>query len=824
MSQPLSTALYLRISRWAIVAGCLGTAMMTGCQREPAPKKETPAEVVAKPEEDIYDETKPHSAPEVLDRMIIAYRKAQSYADAGTVHLEAEAGGEKLIDETANYSLTLEHPNKVRLQAYDAMLVCDGEKMYGAIENQPGIVMERPAPKRLTMKSLYGDGELRKALTQNFAGATPQAMLLLADEPMKALLVDADKPVLSEPGKIEGRECYRVQFKRPDGTTTLWIDQENFILRRVVLPVDELRREISQQRPIDRISIVADFSGAQIDGKIDPKAFAFEVPKDAEIVKFFPPRELAYLQLLNTKVPDFKFTDLDGKPVTPTTLADKITVLDFWATWCRPCKLTLPLLNKVYEKFKDNPKVAFYAVNVENPEVNNEDVKKVLEELKVNVPILRDFDHTGSALKFMGRIPAMFVIGPNGIVQDCEVGGNPQLTEDLSAKIEKLLAGENIYEKRIAEYQEQLRLYAKMLDVAPEGEMASISEPMVEERKLPETKIAERSEPATFKLASAWKCTDLKSPGDLVVINSKDGQPRLLVVENWKSIAEVGLDGKLIALHKLKIEENEAIGTLRTSIGADGKRYLVAFLLTQQRCHVIDEDWNIVASYPEDALQNPHSGIADVELGDLDGDGTLKLYVSYWGLVGVQAASLEGKRLWSNRSVSNVIGMAIGPADEKKHRSLYCANTTESLVLLDAQGERQGEVRVPGQMLHWIVAADLRDDGQPLWCGMASSAPGENRAVGFSPKGQVLWDYVLPSGVPQQPISIIIPGRITRDGPGQWILPGLDGSIHFISADGKLLDKFNYGAMLQGLTTIQIDGQPALVVATEKGLEAWKVE
>jgi hypothetical protein len=60
--------------------------------------------------------------------------------------------------------------------------------------------------------------------------------------------------------------------------------------------------------------------------------------------------------------------------------------------------------------------------------------------------------------------------------------------------------------------------------------------------------------------------------------------------------------------------------------------------------------------------------------------------------------------------------------------------------------------------------------------------------------------------------------------PGQWILPGPDGSIHFIAADGKPLDKFNYGAALQGLATVEIDGRPVLVVASANGVEAWKVE
>jgi hypothetical protein len=343
-----------------------------------------------------------------------------------------------------------------------------------------------------------------------------------------------------------------------------------------------------------------------------------------------------------------------------------------------------------------------------------------------------------------------------------------------------------------------------------------------------------RSLPTAFKLAPLWKCAGLKSPGNLLVVQNGTGPVRLLVIEAWKSVAEVGLDGKVIAVHKLNVADRELIGSLRSAVGADGKRYVVAFFQSQQRCHVLDDNWNLVTSYPEDALKNPHSGIADVELGDLDGDGRLKLYVSYWGVVGVQAASLDGKRLWSNRILSNASSMAFTGPDSKRRCDLVCTNNTGPLVVLDAQGQRRGEILVldaqsqrrgeipvPNRVFFWIASADLRGNGQTLWCGRTDV---NNGAVGFSTKGEELWSYKLPHGVQQQPIEPIIAGKMTREGPGQWILPGPDGSIHFVSADGKPWDKFNYGVALCGLATVEIDGRPVLVVASPNGLEAWKVE
>ena len=805
------------LPRFALLAVCLGVIVLVGCRKAEPPKPE--AEEVAKPEEAGVDESKVTTGREALNRMIIVYRKATSYADAGTVHLLAEAGDKKIIDETANFSVSLVKPNKIRLQAYQAMFVCDGSKQYATIEDLPGQVMVRPAPIRVTMKTIFAERMLATAMTQNFGGALPQVMLLLGDEPMKALLRDAEEPVLSESGQIDGSNCYRVQIKRPEGMSTFWIDQKTFLLRRVVLPSEEILRAINQRQPIDRVSVVADFTGAQIDGKVDPKAFKFEVPKGAEIVKFFIPPDTG--QLLSKKTPDFKFIDMDGKPLTPESLDGKVAILDFWASWCGPCRRSLPELQKAKEKFKDNPKVAFYAVSVDTPEITNKDLAKLFEDLKVKLPIFRDPERTAVAFKFSG-IPTTFVIGPNGIVQDCESRGDPKFIEELPGKIEKLLAGVNIYEKPLKAYQEQLERYAKTMESDSEGEASGGT--VLDERKIPEVKTAPRSEPAKLKLKSLWKCTDVKAPGNLLVLSGKGEKTRLGVIDNWKAIAEVGLDGKLIASHKLNLEEAELVGSLRSAVDADGRRHPVAFLTTQQRCHILDENWKQTVSYPEDALKKPHSGLADVELGDLDGDGKLDMAVSYWGVVGVQGVSLDGKRLWANRSLSNVIGMAVGDADEKGRRSLYCTNNAGSLVALDAQGERQGEVKIPDFMMHWVVAADLRSEGPKQWCAMTAPKLGESLALGFSLKGDVTWTYPLPTGVQPKPIELIIPGRVTRDGPGQWLLPGPDGSIHIIAVDGKMLDKFNSGVTLQGLATVEIDGQPALVIASDDGIEAWKVE
>ena len=86
-----------------------------------------------------------------------------------------------------------------------------------------------------------------------------------------------------------------------------------------------------------------------------------------------------------------------------------------------------------------------------------------------------------------------------------------------------------------------------------------------------------------------------------------------------------------------------------------------------------------------------------MQLGDLDGDGTPKIYVGYFGVVGVQAVSLEGKRIWANRTVGSVTQLAIGPTSDEGRSMLLCANLSGPSVELDADGKTVARFGVAGQ-------------------------------------------------------------------------------------------------------------------------------
>ncbi|NLX98484.1 MAG: redoxin domain-containing protein [Rhodopirellula sp.] len=786
-----------------------------------------PSATSAKPDQPAADPTlQPPKAGQpkpgaILTAMVTAYRAAESYQDQGAVRIQASLGDQK-VDQAVDYSVALVRPNKLRMQVYQAVAVCDGGQFWAFSQELPKQILNRPAPEKLSFLDILADEMLASALTQGpsqaFSWVPVQLLLLWAEDPLKTILYQAQEPVLLGTGTIGDRECYRVDVTRPEGKSVLWIDAESSVLRRIELPAEELGRAIGGGQQLDDVSLVIDFNNAELGSSVTGDAFKFEKPDEAELVERLAPPAV---RMLGKPAPDFKFVDLDGNEVTPKSLEGKIAVLDFWATWCGPCRMSLPLVEKVYDQFKDNDKVKFLAVSVDDLNVTDQKLRDTFTELKVNLPIGRDPEqHVGRSFQTMS-IPAMFLIGPTGLVQHSEAGVRPAMDVELADRLAELVAGRDVYSQTLARIDEQRKQYHEFIEEwLTKGVYIP---PMNEQKEIPKASIGEKTEPSAFTLTSLWKCTDLKDPGNIVVVPGENAPASILVLDGWKTVVEMGPDGKVAATHALEIGDREAVSFLRTAVGKDGKRYFVASGSMQQRVHVFDQSWKRLLSFPENALENPHTGIADVQLADLEGDGVPEMALGYWGVNGIQAASLAGKLLWSNKSIDTVLRIAVLDPDAQGRCNLICTNNRGTLVLLSPDNKPEGELQVPGKMFHWVTTADL-DGKAPLeLCGLSARELGESEAVGLNLKGEQLWDYPLPKGVHQRPIELVVAGQLRPDGPSQWLFPAADGSIHVIAADGAPFDKFNYGATLDGLATTRLDGKPVLLVSSEQGVEALRV-
>ncbi len=148
--------------------------------------------------------------------------------------------------------------------------------------------------------------------------------------------------------------------------------------------------------------------------------------------------------MLEEDAVQFELKDLMGNMVSLASLRDKIVIVDFWATWCGPCIASMPGMQEVQRKYKDNPKVKFLFIDtLEDDEDYLSKVKKLISDKKYDdLTVLLDVDSKLVAKYKVEGIPTKFVIDSNGKIRFKSIGysGNKEnLVNELSLMIDTLL-------------------------------------------------------------------------------------------------------------------------------------------------------------------------------------------------------------------------------------------------------------------------------------------------------------------------------------------------------------------------------------------------
>lgn len=136
------------------------------------------------------------------------------------------------------------------------------------------------------------------------------------------------------------------------------------------------------------------------------------------------------------KAPDFTLSDVSGKKVTLSEFRGKVVLLEFWATWCPPCKDAVPEINKIYEKYK-NKGVQVLAISVDQGGDVALKLNSFVKEHQVNYPVLID-DKKVNVSYGVTNVPVAFIIDKEGKVAKKHVGFMEELSEKISQDIEAL--------------------------------------------------------------------------------------------------------------------------------------------------------------------------------------------------------------------------------------------------------------------------------------------------------------------------------------------------------------------------------------------------
>ena len=143
--------------------------------------------------------------------------------------------------------------------------------------------------------------------------------------------------------------------------------------------------------------------------------------------------------------PPFSVTTLDGKQISLDDLQGKVVLIDFWATWCGPCREALPHVREIAKKFAEQPLIVL-SISVDSDEAK---WKEFVAKNEMTWPQYCDHGFTGPVAKSFGvqAIPNTYTIDADGILQDQHIGDAA-----IEGKLKKLV--KRAQEKRAAKAEQ----------------------------------------------------------------------------------------------------------------------------------------------------------------------------------------------------------------------------------------------------------------------------------------------------------------------------------------------------------------------------------
>ena len=159
------------------------------------------------------------------------------------------------------------------------------------------------------------------------------------------------------------------------------------------------------------------------------KAKTAEDPNRQRALRYISRPELARARM----VPPFSITTIDGQQISMDELQGKVVLLDFWATWCVPCREALPHIRQVAKKFQGEPLV-IVSVSLDSDE---QKWKEFIAKNEMTWPQYRDGSFTGPISKMfaVNAIPHTFTVDSDGVLQEEHIGD-----ASIEGKLKKLLA------------------------------------------------------------------------------------------------------------------------------------------------------------------------------------------------------------------------------------------------------------------------------------------------------------------------------------------------------------------------------------------------
>jgi len=417
---------------------CLVTALVPACTARGA---------VEKPATSLDPE-----AQAVVRRLADYIRRLQSFRVDLAVSMKLTAPGMKQ-EVVSAYSLSVRRPDRLALVLKDSVMgttiVSDGTTV-STCTPMEGKYRQTSAPKDLAdvipRDSMVGPPIFG---SPTFAGRLLYA--LLADKPYEALMEDVTACRDLGTENVGGAPCRHLEFSGNNTTWYVWVEAgEKPLIRRIAPDIPAQVARFARTMPGIRNELKLDaaitFDHWVPDAKLPDSVFQFTPPPGVTLTQSPPGEDApdANETLVGKPAPNIRLSLLDGGQLDLAALKDKIVILDFWATWCGPCQMSMPVLIELANDYKAKG-VVFYTINLQEPP---EKIRDFLKQKKWAIPVA--LDKTGLAAEnYVARgIPLTVIVGKDGTVQAMHEGFDPDMKAGIKKDLDALLAGKTLAPKK----------------------------------------------------------------------------------------------------------------------------------------------------------------------------------------------------------------------------------------------------------------------------------------------------------------------------------------------------------------------------------------
>ena len=213
--------------------------------------------------------------------------------------------------------------------------------------------------------------------------------------------------------------------KTPNGHGTYWFDPESGLVLKAAVTTLNMQGDMEMEGTMT--SAITSFT---LNGEVADDRFVYSPPEGSRVVDTFE-RLLNPDSMVGQMAPDISFTTFEGDTINLADLRGKVVFLDFWATWCGPCRMEMPHIQKLHEEMKDAGEVVFLGASNESPDT----IKGWLEKNPYTFRIVMVKAEDAQGKFNVSSIPAGFVIDREGMIQAHMIGA--QSEEKLREALKK---------------------------------------------------------------------------------------------------------------------------------------------------------------------------------------------------------------------------------------------------------------------------------------------------------------------------------------------------------------------------------------------------